>query len=166
MISKIKNILDNSNADGYKIIETKTESEELFLIKKKVDMSRSKNVQHFKVTVYKDFEENGKKYKGSSSFDIHPTMTEAEIKNCIDGGIYAAGFVKNEYYEINKSENAKFENVKSNFSTMELSKWMPKIVEALYVNDTEENGGINSAEIFLNKNFKRIVTSLGEDVSY
>jgi predicted Zn-dependent protease len=166
MINKIKDILENSEVEGYKIIETKTESEELFLVKKDVDMARSKDVHHFKVTVYKTFEEDGVKFKGSSSFDIHPTMNEAEINKLIDDGIFAAGFVKNEYYDIAKAEDKKIENVKSKFSKGELSEWMPKLMEALYENDNEEKGGINSAEIFLDKNYKRIIVSNGTDLSY
>jgi len=129
MINKIKYILENSEVEAYKIIETKTECEELFLVKKDVDMTRSKDVHHFKVTVYKTFEEDGVKFKGSSSFDIHPTMNEAEINKLIEDGIFAAGFVKNEYYDITKAEDKKIENVKSKFSKAELSEWMPKLIE-------------------------------------
>lgn len=166
MINKIKKILENSKADEYKIVETKTNSEELFLVKKDIDMTRSKEVHHFKVTVYKNFEEDGIKYKGSSSFDVHPTMNEVEINKSIEDGIFAAGFVKNEYYEILKAEDIKINNVKSNFSEGELSEWMTKLIAALYENDNEVKGGINSAEIFLNKNYKRIIGSNGTDLSY
>lgn len=166
MISKIKSILEDEDVNEYKIIETRTSSEELFLIKKDVDMTRSKDVQHFEVTVYKDFEQNGLKYRGSSSFNVEPTMIEDEIKKLVKDNIFAAGFVKNEYYNIPKIDNDKLENVDSKFAQDELSNWMPKLIEALYKNDNKEKGGINSAEIFLNKNYKRIITSYGVDSSY
>ncbi|MFL0252864.1 metallopeptidase TldD-related protein [Clostridium neuense] len=166
MINKIKSILEDEDVNEYKIIETRTSSEELFLIKKDVDMTRSKDVQHFEVTVYKDFEEDGLKYRGSSSFNIEPTMIEDEIKKLIEDNIFAAGFVKNEYYNIPKINSDELENTDSKFSQNELSDWMPKLIEALYKNDNEEKGGINSAEIFLNKNYKRIITSYGVDSSY
>lgn len=166
MMDKIKNILENSQADGYKIIETKTVSEESFLVKKAIDLTRSKEVHHFSVTVYKNFQNNAAKYKGSSTFNVHPSMKEEEVKKLVDNGIFAAGFVKNEYYEIQKVENQKIEDLKSEFSAGKLSDWIPKLIEALYINDNEEKGGINSAEIFLNKNFKRILTSSGVDSSY
>lgn len=166
MIGKIKNILESSKADGYKIIETKTDAEEIFLVKKDVDLTRSKEVHHFSVTVYKNFQDNVAKYKGSSTFNVHPSMKEEEIKKLIENGIFAAGFVKNEYYDIPKVANEKIENLKSKFSTGKLSDWIPKLVEALYINDNEEKGMINSAEIFLNKNYKKILTSSGVDSSY
>ena len=167
MIGSIKNILDNfDEVDGYKIVETKTSSEELFLVKKELDTARSKDVQHFKVTVYKDFQDDGKKYKGSSTFDIHPSMNEDEIERAIKDNIFASGFVKNQYYELSNKDNKNIENIESKFSSMQLSDWMPKLTEALYSNDVEEKGGINSAEIFLNKVYKRIITSEGIDKSF
>lgn len=166
MINKIKSILEHEDISEYKVIETRTSSEEVFLVKKDIDMTRSKDVQHFEVTVYKDFEENEVKYRGSAVFNIEPTMSEDEIKKVVEENIFAAGFVKNKYYDIPKINNGKLENVKSKFSENELSDWMPKLIEDLYKNDNEEKGGINSAEIFLNKNYKRIITSYGVDSSY
>ncbi|AAK78211.1 MULTISPECIES: metallopeptidase TldD-related protein [Clostridium] len=166
MINKIKNILESKNIDEYKIIEERISSEEAFFVKSDIDMTRSKDVHHFKVTVYKNFEQDKAKYTGSSSFNIDPTMKIDEIDKTIEDGIFAAGFVKNEYYSIPKIKIEKIENVKSKFSEETLSYWMPKLAEALYKNDNEKNGGINSAEIFLNKNYKRIVTSYGVDASY
>lgn len=166
MINKIKSILKNADISEYKIIETRISSEEVFLVKKDVDMNRSKDVQHFQVTVYKDFKENEVKYRGSSVFNVEPTMSEEEIKKLVKDNIFAAGFVKNKYYDIPKINNEKFEDIESKFSQSELSDWMPILIEDLYKNDVEEKGGINSAEIFLNKNYKRIITSYGVDSSY
>ncbi|PJI08127.1 MULTISPECIES: TldD/PmbA family protein [Clostridium] len=166
MIENIKNILQKESIAGYKIIEKRISSEEAFFVKKELDMSRSKDVHHFEVTVYKDFEENGVKYRGSSTFNIEPTMSEAEIKKTVENGIFAAGFVKNEYYELPQIKSEKVNNIESKFSENKLSDWMPKLVEALYKNDNEEKGCVNSSEIFLNKNYKRIITSYGVDSSY
>lgn len=167
MIDKIKNVLDNFNElDGYKIIEIKTNSEELFFIKKELDITRSKEVQHFKITVYKHFQENGEKFTGSSTFDVHPGMNDDEIQNIVESNIFAAQFVKNQYYTLHQKDNKTIFNIESKFSTKELSDWMPKLTEALYINDKEEKGGINSAELFLNKVYKRIITSEGIDKSF
>lgn len=166
MINRIKAILNKFKPDGYKIVESRTVSEEQFFIKKNLDMARSKDVQHFKVTVYKDFEENGIKYRGSSAFDIHPTNTDEEIEKLIKDNYFAAGFVKNQYYELPEKCEEKAHAIKSRFSELPLSDWMPKLSEALYKEDNEKDGGINSSEIFLNKVYKRIINSKGIDVNY
>ncbi|URZ18287.1 TldD/PmbA family protein [Clostridium felsineum] len=166
MVSRIKEILESKSIDDYKIIEEKINSEEAFFVKKDIDMTRSKEVHHYKVTVYKDFEENEVKYRGSSTFNVDPTMNDKEINEIIEDGIFAAGFVKNAYYDIPKMETAEIKNVESKFSEGTLADWMPKLVEALYKSDNEKNGEINSAEMFLNKKYKRIITSYGVDLSY
>lgn len=166
MLEKIKEILLNTkNIDGYKIVENKTESNELFFVKKNVDMDRAKNVHHFKVTVYKDFEENGTKYKGSSTTNIYPTMNYEEIKKAIDDAAFAAQFVKNPYYPLAKpcSDYTKIED--SNFSKESLPYWINEITKAIYKKDTFTKGGINSCEIFLNKTYTHIINSEGIDVS-
>lgn len=164
MLDRIKQILNNNNINGYKIYENKIEANELFFIKKNVDMDRAKNVHHFKVTVYVDYEDKGDKFKGSASIKIHPTMGDEEIKKAIDEAAFAAKFVKNPYYPLVKpSSHYKKEGV-SDFSKKNLPYWMNEITKAIYKNDTEEKGGINSCEIFLNKIDSHIVTSEGIDV--
>ena len=166
MIDKIKGILDDLKFSAYKIVENKINSEEMFFIKKDLDMIRSKEIHNFKVTVYKDFVVEGLEYKGSSTFDIHPTMKEDEIKQLAIDNYFAAGFVKNQYYKIPNEvcENVNFKE--STFSKKSLTEWMTLLVDALYKEDKFDNGGINSSEVFLNKTYKRIINSEGIDISY
>ncbi len=167
MINRIKNILEAFNINEYKIIETKVNSEELFFIKKGLDMNRSKDVNNFKVTVYKDFEEDKTKYKGSSIVNIHPTMSDEEIRKAIEGAAFAAGFAKNEYYTLPEKSTKQAEKIKeSKFKDKSLSYWMERLTEKLYEADNKEKGNINSAEIFLEKVYKRVVNSKGVDVNF
>ena len=165
MLDKIKQILmNNKNINGYKISENKIESKELFFIKKNVDMDRAKSVHHFKVTVYKDIEENGNRYKGSSTTNIHPTMSDIEIENAINDAVFAAQYVKNFYYPLVKPTSEYNTMEASNFSKESLPYWMNEIIKAIYKNDNYEKGGINSCEIFLNKVYTHIVNSEGVNV--
>jgi PmbA protein len=165
MLDRIKRILINhQNIDGFKICENKIEANELFFIKKNVDMDRAKSVHQFKVTVYIDFEENGTKYKGSSSTSIYPTMSDTEIEKVINDIAFAAKFVKNPYYPLVKPSTTGEATKESNFSKESLPYWMNEITKAVYKNDGYEKGGINSCEIFLNKIDTRIINSEGVDV--
>jgi PmbA protein len=129
-------------------------------------MNRVKDVHHFSVTVYRDFEEQESKFKGSSTTNIHPTMNEAEIIEAINGAAFAAQFVKNQYYPLVKPEKVEQPEIKSNFSEKPMTDWLPMIADSVYKADKHENGWINSAELFLNKVCTRIVNSEGVDVSY
>lgn len=166
MLEQIRKILMNhKDISGYKIKETLTHSNELFFVKKNVDMDRAKSVRHFNVTVYVDFTEEGVNYKGSSTTSIHPTMNENEIENAIHVAAFAAGFVKNPYYPLVKPTTSKEVLSESNFAKESLAYWMNEITKAIYKNDIYEKGGINSCEIFLEKTITRIVNSEGVDVS-
>ncbi|EOD01182.1 metallopeptidase TldD-related protein [Caldisalinibacter kiritimatiensis] len=167
MLDKIKNILSQiKEIDDWSIIEKKVESSELFFIKKELDMNRGKKVHHFKVTVYKDFNQDGKKYKGSSTINIHPTMNESEIKTALEKAAFAAKFVKNEFYSLVEPSEEKPINVESKFENGQFSDWLPKLTDAIYKEDVHDNGAINSAELFLNKIYTRNVNSKGLDVNY
>jgi PmbA protein len=136
--------------DGWKIVEKKVMANELFFIKKDLDMNRVKDVHHFTVTVYKNFEEDGEKFKGSSDTQIHSTMNEAEIRSAIEGAAFAAKFVKNKYYPLARPVDRVQPQLKSNFSELPFSEWMPRITDGIFKADVYDKGWINSAELFLN----------------
>lgn len=166
MLEQIRKVLMNQkDISGYKIRETKVHSNELFFVKKNVDMDRAKSVHHFTVTVYVDFTEEGVAYKGSSTTGIHPTMNAVEIENAIQDAAFAAKFVKNPYYPLVKPASAYEVLPESNFAKENLPYWMNEITKAIYKNDIYEKGGINSCEIFLDRIESRIVNSEGVDVS-
>lgn len=81
-------------------------------------------------------------------------------------GLYSAGFVMNKYYPLVKGTKEEHKVMKSNFSNCSLEEGGEKLRQTIYSEDNYDNGGINSCEIFLNKNRKRIINSEGIDVSY
>ena len=175
MIETIKSILSNiKGIDDWKIIEKSTSSRELFFVRQEMDMNRGKDVTNYSVTVYVDFEENEKKYRGSTTVSIYPTMSVEEIRDNIEEGVFAAGFVKNEYYpipeQVNSSltgfSNGKHMEVESNFSKGNISTNLSNLSKVLFKEDKFEKGGINSSELFLNKINTRIINSKGIDVSF
>ncbi len=166
MLDQIKKLLtEQKDITGYKICETRVQSNELFFVKKNVDMDRAKDVLHYKVHVYIDFEENGKKFTGSSSTFLHPTMTEEEMKKAIAEAAFAARYVKNPYYPLVKPRTSYETLPESKFAGESIPYWMNEIAKAVYKNDVYDKGGINSCEIFLEKVETRVINSEGVDVS-
>lgn len=167
MINKVISLLkDNTRISGFKLHEKNTESVELFFIKKSLDMDRAKAVSHLTLTVYVDFEEADISYRGSSSSEIHPTMTKEEILKTIERLSFAASFVKNPMYPLVAKSSISPKMSTSNLSEKPLYEWIPEMTKAIYKEDTFDKGGINSAELFLNKTATRIINSQGVDVSY
>lgn len=167
MTQKIIDILSQiKNIDGWKINEQEIQSKELFFIKKELDMNRGKNVQHFEVTVYKDFSEGDNNFKGSSSTKLSPGMSEDDIRAKLDEAAFSASFVKNQYYPLVTPFEHELHKIESKFSQKPLSEFLPELTKAIFEADNKEKGFINSAELFLNKVTTRIVTSEGVDVSF
>lgn len=167
MIELIQEILNELNqVSAWKINERIVSSEELFFVKKKLDMNRSKEVRDYSVTLYVDFEEGSEKYRGSSKAAISPSMTSEEMKGILKDATFAASFAKNKFYNIAKPSNERPEVIKSNLSGEAIANWMPLFIQAIYEEDQEEGCCINSSEIFLNKVRRRILNSEGVDVTY
>lgn len=167
MIENIKRIISNiKEIDDWKINEKIVESKELFFVKKELDMNRAKDVHHIRLTLYKNFEENGKRYKGSSNTSIHPTMNDEEIEQVIREAVYAAGFIKNEYFPLVEPKLENIGVIENKFNNDFMSNWMPKLTDEIFLSDKYENGWINSAELFLDKVNIRIVNSKGIDIRW
>lgn len=167
MLEDIISILkENKQISGWKINEKQTESVELFFIKKSLDMDRAKSVSHLSLTIYVDFEEDGTSYRGSSSSEIHPTMTKEEIIKTIDKLAFAASLVKNKYYPLASPSNVKPALSSSNLASKPINEWIPNITKAIFGADVYDEGGINSAELFLNKVNYKIFNSEGINVNF
>ena len=167
----IKNIIEllesKNNVDEYKITEIKTTSTELFFIKDKLDMTRGKDVLNINLTVYRNFEKDGKKYKGSSNTKVSPTMTLEEISKKVDNASLAASFVYNEYYDLVEPTNDVPKKLESKFGEGNVIKHISNLVKDLYSEDNVIEGAyINSCEFFINEKHIRIANSKGLDVEY
>jgi len=166
-MEQLKKILDTlTTIEAWKIVEETRTAEELFFIKKKLDMNRSKEVHVYKVTLYVEFEEEGKIYLGEATTEIDPSMEETEIRARLSDTRLAASFIKNQFYKLPEPSEEKAEVSENRFATGKLYEWMPKLAKAIYKADVYEAGGINSLEIFLNKSEKRILSSKGMDVAF
>lgn len=162
MLQKIVQILkENNDVSAYKIVENIVESDELFFVKRALDMNRGKKVHYFTVTVYRDFEEDGKKFRGDSQIKLHPTMNEEEINKAIAEAVFAAQFVKNQYYPLAPEVKSTLEN-----RQFYKNKCNEIISEAIFRYDKDEKPIINACEVFWNKKYVRIINSEGVDVEY
>ena len=67
----LKNVITTlekrSDLDGWLINHAVTDSHEFFFVKEKMDLNRTKQVTKTRLTVYKDFKDGGKSYKGSAT---------------------------------------------------------------------------------------------------
>ncbi|QHQ59404.1 hypothetical protein Ana3638_00155 [Anaerocolumna sedimenticola] len=166
MLHKILSALKQNNISAYLINENRNESVELFFIKKKLDLRRQKDVHHYNVTVYHDFDKNGIKMRGSSFAGIYSGMSDEEVYETIKKAYYAASFVCNPFYELPSGKKEELVNMDSSLSHNTLVETAGKMAEALFSEDIMEDTFLNSAELFTEKTTCHIMNSNGIDVSY
>ncbi len=166
MLNVILNELKNNNIEEYIITENQSEVVELYFIKKDLEMSRNKKLKDYTVRVFKSFSEDGIEYKGDATAKIHSFMNEEEIKKTIVDSYFSASFVKNKTYCLPDGFSGKIEGKETNISKLTLEESAIEVKNSLYKYDNLENGFINSAEIFIKKNNRKIISSKGANASF
>lgn len=166
MLNTIIDVLNKKKIENYKLDEMVREAAELYFIKKHTDMRRSNKVHEYVITVYNDFEKDGKKMRGASYANIYPGMTEEEIAKVVDELYFAASFVNNAYYELPDPVKEDMVVMESTLGEVSLEEGAAKMAEALFAADNDDEAFVNSAEFFVRKTKVSIIASNGTDVSY
>jgi predicted Zn-dependent protease len=165
-IDIIKQVIKELGIDEW-IIREKTESSlETFFIRKELDMRRAKNIKKYKITLYRLFEMNRKTCKGSATITLPSQISRSEIISRLEKAWYAASFVMNKPYPMAEPIKTDLEISKSQLEAGETDSLMEELRYNLYKNDTHQEGGINSAEIFLNQYHYHLLSSSGIDQKY
>lgn len=158
MTDRIIEILNKNNIKNYGIYDEIRESAELFFIKHRTDLIRSRNVREIRLRVYRDFDS----FRGSSDVYLYPCMDYEEMEKSIMSAYNSAGYVKNPYFELPAGISSCRETEKE-----DLRKWAFSMAEALYdAENLTEGAFINSAEISAIRKSVRITDSAGCLVSY
>lgn len=158
----VKLLKENKDLFAYLIVFSNTVSKEMFFVKDRLDMNRGKEVFHVLLTVYKDFEVDGKKYRGSASCKISPQDSEDVIKQKIADSVFAASFVKNEWYPLPKNEKCKLD---AKIEHKELLASLLKMKNSVY-SKNETKASINSVEFFASSTLVEVLNSEGVDISF
>ena len=166
MTDKILAALAAEKVGEYLITKTVQKSAELFFIKKTLDVKRAKEYTKYEVTVFRDFEKNGKACKGQSTVNIFPGMTDDEIRKTINDGMFAASFVANPTYEIPGPSDNKFIEMESDIAKTSMEESCRIMSEALFAEDNDKDAFLNSAELFIYDTSRYIINSKGIDAGY
>jgi len=167
MIKRLKEILGGiEEISAWRIVDRQIQGQELFFIRREMDMQRSKDVRHTAVAVYRDFQEGPNRYRGSVLVQIHPTYTSEEIRALIQQSLDSAQYVRNEHYPLVEPGSEALEMPESSFAARSLEQWLAPLAETIYDQEDGEEARINSIELFLDRVDTRIINSMGLDVGY
>ncbi|MBQ4157665.1 MAG: hypothetical protein IJD86_05955 [Clostridia bacterium] len=164
MIKRITSLMAHLNIGTWLISDTEKKSAELFFIRKDEDMRREASVREISVTVYRDFDKDGNKMRGSAGVLLFDSMTDEEISQKLTRAYHAAQFVNNPYFDIAPcTVDKKLSGGDDPLSLMEKAEIM---ADALFMPDVNDEAFINSAEIFASLTHVRIYASNGTNVEY
>lgn len=158
-MNNLKKLLDaNRDISGYRVIQTKTESYELFFVHEKLETVRNTDTCDTKVTVYVDHD--GK--TGDSSFAVYRSMSEQETAERISSAAERAKLVFNEPYTLYKGD-VSHDELQSNLAAKPMQQIASEIADAVFGAEHEDGCTINATEIFVYRITTRVINSLGVD---
>ncbi len=166
MIERIRLALHDCGVENWLLKEIRTESGELFFVKRELDTRRIKDTLKYALTLFTDGEKNGKKTRGSTSVELLSSMTDSELRTAIDGAKYASGFAQNPFYELPDAERGETVRKQGALAEDPLAVSLGKMTEALFAPDVRADAFLNSAELFAVRKSVRILSSKGADVSW
>ena len=166
MITLIKEALAQAGIQIWSIEKKQEWDAELFFIRRRLDMHRMKQTCKYHVSVYCDFEKDGKPMRGVSQVTIVPSQTKAEILDAVRGAYYAASFVANPTYELPDRQVCEPIIQPGVLADIPVEQAAMKMAEAIFSADCDPNAFLNSVEIFAVKTTTHLLTCKGTDVCY
>ncbi len=165
-LGRLRRLLgERPGVHAWKIHQRQVESVELFFVRRSLDMHRAKQVLHLDLTLYHDFREEGRDWRGSSTLRVPPSAAPAEILQLIERGLEAARFARNPPYPlVPPVAAAAMAPVATGAPPLE--QRVEPAIRALYREDRHPQGGINSAELFLSRVEHRLLNSEGLEVRF
>lgn len=166
MRNRIEAALKKCGISMWRICETTEETAELFFVKKELDTRRIKDVKKYRVTVFRDVEAEGGAQRGFTEIELVSSMSDGQIEEELKSAYFAAQFAANPMYELTDPVKAPLIEQKGELAEAPLAESAGKMAKALFAPDTHEDAFINSAELFVSRSLRRILSSEGTDVSY
>ena len=168
MIERIKSALGRCGISLWRINERVDETAELFFVKKRLDTRRSKDVHKFEVTVFRDVAVDGqeKPARGFTSVQLTASMDDGQIEEKLKDAYYAAQFAANPWFEMPDPVQAPMVEEHGELAEAPLAQSAGKMARSLFAPDTHEDAFVNSAEVFVYRVRRRILSSEGTDVSF
>ena len=166
MIERIKSALSDCGIALWRINDNTEETAELFIVQKPLDTRRFKDVRKFQATVFRDVEKEGASLRGFTSVTLLESMSDEQLRQELKNAYYAAQFAANPTYELADPVKAPIKEKAGELCEAPLSESAGKMAKALFAADSENDAFVNSAEIFVVRSKKRILSSEGTDVSY
>ncbi len=159
MMNRVIDILKSTHGiSDWRVIQTRTESNELFFVHRDLETVRSTDTTDIKATVYVL---HGEKL-GEATFSVYSSYDDKKIAEEIEKARKKAEIISNKPYSIPENEVGKYVS-SSNFANYSPRELASLISKACFEADAVEGGSINALEIFVYKDEISVKNSRGID---
>ncbi|MCR4660426.1 MAG: hypothetical protein K5765_00295 [Clostridia bacterium] len=158
MIERIKQLLKNVDITDYRIIESKTNSIELFYVLDKLETNRCVDSVTYSLTLYKDFGDT----VGDATVAISPLLSDEDILEKLNDAAQRTELSKNKKYTLPQGNTICFE-ANSPILKEDKKEIALNVANAIYKANRYKEGWINSVEIFVKEIDSHLVNSKGAD---
>ena len=158
-MDRIINILNNCGADAWEITDVKIHGWEFYFIGHRLDQNRAKDVEHITIKVYKQSADG--QFLGSASAEVPPTANDEEMRKTVSDLVYQASLVRNKTYSLCPARP--YEKIFS--ETVPIADDAEAFIRAMSSINETDTEDLNSYEIFVNRNTRRLITSEGIDIT-
>ncbi len=165
-MERIKRLLSEAGISDYIVYGYTERTAELFFVKKQLDTRRIKDVEKYKVTVYRTGEKDGEKMRASADVTVLASYTDEEIRKALRDTYFAAQFAMNPYYELPDPVQAPCREATGRLAAQDPEISAGEMAAALFEAEREPGAFLNSAEIFVIHKRAHVISSLGADVSW
>ncbi len=159
-LNRLLDILKESGADAWELTKTQERGWEFYLIRHALDQNRVKELESFRVKVYKKFND----CLGSAAAPVPADADDEEMKRIVAGLCQDATYVRNPFYTLNKPEQGSraFGGQVETVDLKAISGDFLQTVAGLPETDGED---LNSCEIFVSEKRRRFMNSEGIDAT-
>ena len=147
---------ENAQICDYKINIHEKKSYELFFVKGKLETVRRTSTCDTEVTVYAAH--GG--FLGDAKFLVYPSTTDEELAELIAEAAEKALLIDNLPYSLPENQEGSF-CVDSNFTEFSPEELAAVAANTVFDANTEENGSLNSVEVFVNQHTESVINSRG-----
>ena len=159
-LNKLLNILKTSGADAWEVSDIQEKGWEFYFIRHALDQNRVKELESFRVKVYRKFDD----CLGSAGATVPVDADETEMRRIIAGLCQDATYVRNPFYTLNKPEVGSGADV-TETKTVDLRAISGDFLETIANLPESATEDLNSCEVFVSEIRRRFMNSEGIDVT-
>ena len=162
MIDTLKDRISKAKGvDDWLILQSDREGLERYYVGKRLDMARGSRAREWSVRLFADGDSAAGKTRGSAACFIRSGMSDSEISSALERCAYSASLAQGPWHPLLEPNASRAALPIPPLASGSMERWSTRFADAFFAEDSLSDPSINSLELFIRRNRKRIVNSRG-----